>query len=142
MKTYLFFIPFLLLSCSSANKTEDKIYDYDDVDTHISWSDIFIQEEENYSVYFYSKTCSHCLEIKQDFLQYYFTNKEKIYLVESNEDTKIGPVSDITGVNSNDSFYIFGTPFLINLKNHAISKYYGGTKQILEYIENQSNKKL
>lgn len=135
MKTYLFFIPLLLLSCSSANKTEDKIYDYDDVDTHISWGEIFVQEEENYSVYFYSKTCAHCLEIKQDFLQYYFTNKEKIYLVESNEDTKIGPVTDLTGIDSIDDFYIFGTPFLINLENHTISNYYGGTKQILEYIE-------
>ena len=45
------------------------------------------------------------------------------------------PVStQIEVIDSIDDFYIFGTPFMIEIKEHSVSGYYAGANEILESI--------
>ena len=125
-----------LIGCGQKTKVDIPLveYDYDLIETKINWNDVFLQEEDEYKVYFFSRTCYHCNQIKQDFLKYYFSYVEKVYVVEANEDTVYGNMSDLVGIDSIDDFYIFGTPFLINVKNWSINYYYFGSNAIKEYI--------
>ena len=136
MKPLLLPISMLLVGCTPTIEKSHFNYDYVDVkEATISWSNIFLQKEDQYSVYFYSPTCGHCAEIKQDILAYYFESIETLYFVQTDEDTKFGSKTDLIGVNDIDSFHIFGTPFLINIKDHSVLKYYAGVNSILSYID-------
>ena len=136
MKPLLLFATILLSGCVPSTKSDPVTYDYSDVESHqINWSDIFSQPEDSYSVYFYSVTCGHCAEIKQNILSYYFLNKEVIYFSKTSEETVFGSKTDLIGVSNLEDFHIFGTPFLINISNHAVSNYYAGVSEITKYIE-------
>ena len=124
----------ILLSCNSNSKSITKIYDYDDIDRTIVWSEIFSKEQESYSIYFYNKKCGHCLEIKELIIDYYFKEIEMLYFLETNEESIYGPKSDLVGISNIKDFYIFGTPFLINIYKSSIENYYAGSKQIVDYI--------
>ena len=136
-KTILITLPFLLICCSTPYKSENGEpikYDYDDIPSKIEWNDIFSQEEKEYKVYFFSRTCAHCSNIKDIFLKYYFSYVENVYISETDENTVFGPLSDLTGIDKIEDFYIFGTPFLVNIKNWTVTYYYSGEKAIREYI--------
>ena len=136
MKPLLLCFSLLLSGCVPTSNIELVIYDYEDVsDARIKWSDIFSQEEDQYSVYFYSVTCGHCAEIKQNVLSYYFLDIETMYFVQTDEETKFGAVVVLTGISDIDLFHIFGTPFLVNIKEHSVSSYCGGVNSILKYID-------
>ena len=139
MKPKTILLALLVTACNSPTPIEQKEYDYSDIETKIRWSDIFEQLEDNYSVYFYSQTCGHCKELKQDILSYYFGNYEKLYFVETDENTVFGPQNDLVGVDSIECFFIFGTPFLINIDNWKISNYYAGSTKIREYIASKTS---
>ena len=139
MKTYYFLLVLLLSSCTSYKATKIKEYDYSDIETMIQWNEIFIQNEESYSVFFYSQTCGHCKELKQDILSYYFGNYERLYFVETDDNTVFGPQNDLVGVDSIEEFYIFGTPFLINVDNWKVSNYYAGNAKIRDYIASKTS---
>ena len=124
----------LLLSCNSNSQNVTKTYDYDDIDKTIVWNDIFSKEQESYSIYFYNKKCGHCLGIKELIIDYYFKELEILYFLETNEETIYGPKSDLVGISNLNDFYIFGTPFLINIYKSSIENYYAGSKQIVDYI--------
>lgn len=138
MRTILLLLTLLLTGCSSDIQPIIKEYDYSDVTAFISWNDVFKQEENEYSVYFFSQTCGHCKELKQEILSYYFGNYEQLYFVETGEDTVYGSPSDLVGVNSIECFYIFGTPFLINIESGAVSNYCAGNTKIREYIASKT----
>ena len=135
MKKVILLLCSLLVSCGSSHKEAVVEYDYSDVSTHIDWYDSFVQEEDDYLVYYYSETCSHCNSIKQQVIRYYLSEKEPMYFVNTNLNSKFGPVKELSGINDIDSFYIFGTPFLLRVKEHMVSDYYPGTKKILEYLK-------
>ena len=135
MKKIALFLCLFLFSCSLNQYKQVKQHDYCDVDAQISWSDVFNQCEDQYLVYFYSESCGYCQTIKNDVIEYYLSKKEAMYFVDSGgEDAKFGPVKDLTGIFDIESFYIFGTPFLIKTKEKKIDSYYAGMNQILEYI--------
>lgn len=135
MKTILLTLTLLLSGCTSSVQQVEKEYDYSDVTAFVLWNDIFKQEEKEYSVYFFSQTCGHCKELKQEIICYYFENVEILYFLETNEDTVFGPPSDLTGINSIEDFNIYGTPFLINIENGTVINYYAGSSKIREYID-------
>ena len=135
MKKLLLLLTVLLVGCSkNTEQPVTKIYDYKDVEDTCSWADVFKQEEEEYLVYFYSLTCGHCLEIKQEMISYYLSKTEKIYFSKVDETTVFGPKGELKGIDSIEKFYIFGTPFLVKLKKWVVIDYFAGTKSILEYI--------
>lgn len=138
MKGRLFPLLLLLTSCNPANVFQTKEYDYDDVEAKIAWSEVFLQSEEEYSVYFYSLTCGHCKELKGDILNYCFGHYEKLYFSETDENTVFGSGSDLIGIDRIEDFFILGTPFLINVVNHMVSNYYAGNTKIREYINTKT----
>lgn len=138
MKLLLLFT-LLISGCSNTHANIiTKEYDYLDVSTHIDWIDVFSQVEDLYLVYFYSLTCGHCKEIKQDILSYYFSVDQVIYFVQADENTVYGSSGELIGVSDVSNLFIYGTPFLIKLENHVIVEHYGGEKEIREYINKNS----
>ena len=135
----ILFLSLLLASCSVTQTKQPIIYEYEYV-SHIEWDSIFNQKEEDYLVYFYSVNCGHCKELKGEIINYYFTNKETMYFVCTDQYVVFGSSSDLTGINSINYFYIFGTPFLIKLHDKEIVNYYPGVAKIREYIETQMQK--
>ena len=114
---------------------EPVFHNYHEIkDRLIPWNEIFNQEEDYYFVYFYSETCGHCNDIKQDVLNYYFESINPMYFVCTNYEAVIGPKKELYGIDNIDEFYIFGTPFMIEIKDHTILDYYAGTIEILEFI--------
>ncbi len=134
MKKWILLFAVMLAGCNQGLEIKQKEYDYSDVAAFIEWSKVFNQDENDYSVYFFSVTCGHCKEIKEEILTYYFGEYEKMYFVETSYDAVFGPPKDLTGISTIEDFYIFGTPFLINISKRTISNYYAGKAKIREYI--------
>lgn len=124
-------IPLLILCGCNANNQHEEQHNYHEIkDRLIQWNDIFNQDEDDYLVYFYSERCGYCNEIKQDVLKFYLQEYMPMYFVCTDFDVVVGPRSDLTGVDSIDDFFIFGTPFLTRLKQHIVSNYYVGVSEI------------
>ena len=136
MKKIVFFLSIFLFinSCNKPQNIAIKQYDYDDVTRLCKWSDVFKQDEVEYLVYFYSKTCGHCVEIKQEMITFYLSEKVTSYFSEVNEDTVFGSKTNLIGINKIENFHIFGTPFLVEIKKWTVSNYFAGVNSILEFI--------
>ena len=134
MKKFIFTLFLTLVACGQNQSPQLPTYDYSDVKTHIDWYDSFKQEEDDYLIYYYSPTCSHCNSIKQEVISYYLSEKEPIYFVNTQLNSRFGPTKDLIGICDIESFYIFGTPFLIRVMNYRVADYYPGVSKILEYI--------
>ena len=134
MKKLLFLLGVVLVSCSQQSPTKTTNYHYSDVEDHIDWYDSFVQDSDEYLVYYYSETCAHCTLIKQEIIVYYFSEVEEMYFVNTNLNSKFGPTKDLKGICDINEFYIFGTPFLVKFKNHIVSDYYPGVSKILDYL--------
>ena len=133
-RLFLSIICLLTASCNINGSAVIKKYDYDDVTSKILWSDIFTQEEDCYLVYFYRTTCAHCNELKEEILNYYFASEKTMYFVEVDDKARYGSVTDLTLITCIDDFYIFGTPFLIEMENNKIKNYYAGVTNIRGFI--------
>lgn len=135
-KLFLFLFSLLLIGCSKNNNGgQSQELDYSIVKTHIEWADIFNQQEVDYFVYFYSTTCAHCRNIKQQVLTYYLSEKSYLYFICMDKiDDRYKQPYDIIGICDSNKLYIFGTPFLIEVKNYKVYQYYAGEKSILEFV--------
>ena len=135
-KLFLVFLSLLFIGCTNRKSgTSIPELDYSIVKTHINWIDIFNQQEVDYFVYFYSTTCAHCRNIKQEMLNYYLSEKSYLYFLCMDKiDDRYKQPYDITGICDSNKLYIFGTPFLIEVKNYKVYQYYAGEKSILEFI--------
>ena len=125
----------LLILCSCSKQQEIIFHNYDEIrNSQISWENIFINEDDDFFVYFYAEKCGYCNEIKQSVLNFYLKNLVTWYFVNCDYEIRIGPTKDLTGIDNSDDFYIFGTPFLIRLQYQVVTDYYVGSQQILDYI--------
>lgn len=129
-------------STSSKRRTEPNFsssqnYDYEMVkDRIIFWSNIFSINKENYYVYFFSKTCSHCASLKS-FIIEYALNHENIYFVEASEQTIfLEDVSATIGLSSIEGFGILGYPSLIKISDKIITLNIAGVFEIKNELLN------
>ena len=106
-------------------------------DVTIAWNDVFNQFEADYLVYFYSEICGHCREIKNEIIAFYQSRCWAMYFVCTDEYAVFGPRSDLKGIDNINDFYIFGTPFLCEIKNYVVGDYYVGVNSIREFINNE-----
>lgn len=141
-KSLILFV-ILLTGCFSNESTTSKSstrpiptiltseYDYDDVkDKTIYWSNIFSITNDDYYVYFFSKTCSHCQSLK-DFVVKKAIERGDIYFVESSDqDIFLKDVSSTIGLTSVEGFGILGHPSLIEITNKTIIKNIAGIQPI------------
>ena len=126
-------LPLLVSSCSEIEERPFRNY-HEIKDRLISWNDVFNQEEDYYLIYYYSERCVHCNDIKQDVLYYYFNITTSMYFVCTDYEIVVGPKEDLRGIDNVDDFYIFGTPFITEIKDHIVLNYYAGTEEILAFI--------
>ena len=145
-KIILFFISALLGSCfkqgqsstskTSSSSTSIKSLDYGDFkDCFLFYSNIFSVDKEKYYVYFFSKTCGHCNNLKS-FVLSKVIDKD-IYLVESSEEVIFKEdVSSTIGLTSIEGFGILGYPSLIEIKEKIITKNIGGISLIRSELTN------
>ena len=128
----------LLIGCTHEMKPEPKEYDYSDVvDLTICWNDILSMKSDKYFTYIYSKTCSHCSEIKQEVIAYALANVGELYFVEFNKDIPI--INDRAIVLEKDKVEdlgIVGTPSMFLIKNHVVKENYVGKKEIVNTLTN------
>jgi hypothetical protein len=140
MKKLLFLPTLLFLLCyCSANKTVAAIeYDYSDVSNlTICWNDILSLSKDDYYVYIYSSTCSHCNEIKQEVISFALRNYGDLYFVSFNKDIPI--INDRNEPLEKDSvgdLGIVGTPSMFRIIEHVVKENYVGKKEIVETLTN------
>ena len=126
---------------SSLSKIESSSYsikyEYDLVeDKFILYSNIFGVNKDEYYVYFFSRTCSHCQSIKS-FIIEKALEREDIYFVESSKEVVfINDVAKTIGLTSIDGFGILGYPSLVKIKEKTIQKNIAGTQAIRNELLN------
>ncbi len=137
MRTKLITLFLLFTSCSQSGDPIPVTFvekDYSQGINHIVWDDIFNQDSEDYYVYFYSATCGHCASIKNEMINFNYSSPYEMYFLDCTNGAKYGPIKNIEGISNLEDFYIFGTPFLAELKNRVIYKYYCGASEIRSFI--------
>lgn len=149
MKTKIGFYSLVLLalltSCSSSNSEQSNSnassgFDIP-VEQQIIWTDCLSQEEEDYLVFFYSETCNHCHEIMGDVIAFSEENIIKIYFSDvAKGETKI-PISrdvdDTLGIDDINSFFIAGTPTLIEVYEGTVTANVPGKDACLSFLNEQ-----
>ena len=137
----VFLIPLLLLtSCGIEQTATEKEFkdivipvnhDYSEVsDYELTWESIFDVDEENYYVYIYSITCTHCEELK-NYIVEKALNRGDIYFVKgSSKDQVTTDSKKLIGAENPGDIYILGYPSLLLISNHKCTKNLAGSPQI------------
>ena len=134
----------ILSGCSlSFNESETQEYFVNEVTHHnyfevenkaISWDNILNVPLENYYVYFYSPSCSHCADLK-DWIIEKCLELDNIFIVKSSEKDVIGKnVTSSIGATSVSNIMILGYPSLIQVVNHVIYKNVAGKTKIQQLL--------
>lgn len=149
MKLKAFFYPLVslifLVSCTpEASSSSNQSSQFDEMipeSLKINWSDSFKQEDEEYLVFFYSDTCSHCHEIMGDVIAFTEENIKQTYfanIISSEGKMPIVKGGDpITGVDDISDFYILGTPTLIEIEEGTVTSHIPGKDAILTFLNNE-----
>ena len=141
MRTYfsrLVFFPclFALTSCGEESNSQIIKRSYEEVgDREILWSEVFDIDKEDYLVYFYSPTCGHCRSIKDQMISYASDDSHNMYLVKFSDDAVVSTsVKNTIGITSVEDLSILGTPSLIEIVMHTLTKNIAGSEAILEFL--------
>ena len=121
----------------SISSTTVKEHSYDEVkDKMILYSNIFGFDEDDYYVYFFSRTCSHCNSLKPFIIEQALA-KNNIYFVESSDAVVfVENVESTIGLMSIENFGILGYPTLIEIKDKTIVKNLVGIPLIKNELTN------
>ena len=129
----LIFIVFNLLVClllqtkiytnEICNFSKENNHNYDEIEhLTIEYENIFKQEEKQYFVYFYSLSCRHCYELKNDIIGYALCNKVRTYFVLECDKIKYGYDTNLTiGSDNIELLFIKGYPTLIEINDYVLS---------------------
>lgn len=118
-------------SGSSFLTTSSDLLTYDDVkDKMIFWSNVFAIDNDAYYVYFFSKTCTHCQNLKPFILEQ-AVKRDDIYFVEESKEVVFVKDTSITiGLSSIDGLGILGYPSLIKIEEKRLTKNLAGIPSI------------
>ena len=106
-------------------------HEYSEVsDYELTWETIFNVDEENYYVYIYSTTCTHCEELKNYIIEKAL-NRGDIYFVKgSSKDQVTTDTKKLIGAENPGDIYILGYPSLLLILSHKCTKNLAGSPQI------------
>ena len=114
-------------SGSSSITTSSDLLTYDDVkDKMIFWSNVFAIDNDAYYVYFFSKTCTHCQNLKQFILEQAIKRDDIYFVEESKEVVFVKDTSITIGLSSIDGLGILGYPSLIKIEKKRLTKNLAG----------------
>ena len=133
-------IALFLVSCNKSNEvkiSEINQYDYKDIiQLIINKEEIFSFANDSYYVYFYKENCSHCNSIKQTIIGEALIRKDIYFFDDTADILKVKDLKNpIIGISKSEDIFIYGTPMLINVEYGAISSFYLGTEQIINFLD-------
>lgn len=111
-------------------------HDYSEISEYeLTWDSIFDPSENNYYVYFYSSTCSHCEELK-DYIIEKALNRGDIYFVKgTSKDQLTNDSKKSINAEKPEDIWILGYPSLLLISNHKCTKNLAGNTQIKAEIK-------
>jgi hypothetical protein len=121
----MFIVTFTLASCEEPVPTE---LDYSDFPEHLltSYEAAETIQDERYIIYYYGKSCGHCLNVKQDLLTFFSTfDLLPFYILE---------VQDTPDTSSLDEF--IGTPTVFLMADGVVLDQYIGSIEIYDFFDN------
>ena len=129
----------LLIGCTNSeketnifiHKTVSISHEYSEIKNYeLSWDQIFNPILENYYVYFYSTSCSHCVELK-DFIIEKALKREDIFFVKSsNRDQFTDDPNKSIGAENPGEIWILGYPSMLRFENKKCTKSFAGSDKI------------
>lgn len=139
-KICTFIIALFLVSCNKNNEvkiSEKNQYDYKDItQLIINKEEIFSFANDSYYVYFYKENCSHCNSIKQTIIKEAVKRNDIYFFDDTGDILKVKDLKNpIIGISKSEDIFIYGTPMLINVEYGAISSFYLGTEQIINFLD-------
>lgn len=125
----------VILSGIAIYRIINPVLSYEDFEPYTiqRYSQITEMSEDQYLVYYYGESCSHCKDIKQTVLN--FTNENdagvRVYLLESSTDdfSNNNVVHPVTGVA------MTGTPSMITVRNGVIVDLNVGKDLVLDLMD-------
>lgn len=138
-KILLLALPLLFSCASSVSEETDptiKPHSYEEVsEKMINWTDTF-SKEDSYCVYFFSRTCRYCDEIKDEVIEIALTHQTLIYFCNDNAiiTDKYLDVKSTIGIGDINEFRIKGFPTIIRVENHLVKEHCPGKSATLEYV--------
>lgn len=106
-------------------------HSYDEIELYsIQWNNIFDVERNDYFVYFYSNSCSHCLELKNWIIEKALSRGDIYFVKGTNKDVLKTDVKYTIGLGNVGDFAILGYPSLVQIKDKIIKKNVAGKKEI------------
>lgn len=131
---------FLLTGCSIFPKEDKQTFSnkiveiersYDEIkDYELKLSTCFDIELDDYYLYFYSETCSHCSEIKNFMITEAIERRDIYFIKASNNDKLTNDRSLLIGAENPDDIYILGYPSLLEISNKKCIKNEAGKSNI------------
>ena len=138
-KFMFFLVPLLLCGCRAA-ENQDEVYEeeiipversYSEVsDFELTWEMIFEVGEENYYVYFYSLTCSHCEELKNFIVETALERGDVYFVKGTSKDQITNDPKKTIGAENPGEIWILGYPSLLKITNQKCTKNLVGNTQI------------
>lgn len=122
----MLFFAITLTACE--DEIEPTIWEYSDFPDNVltSYEDAETIEDVRYVIYYYGKNCGHCLNVKQDVLQFFSTFEMLPFYILETQDTP-----DVT---SFDEFR--GTPTVFVVGDGVVLDQYVGAIDVYEFFDN------
>ncbi len=124
------------LNFEPATVPEISVHNYFEIEEKlVGWNDIFNIYLYKYYVYYFSRTCSHCEEIKNWIIETALKRDDIFFVKASEKDTIEIDVSDTIGLETIENMKIMGYPSLIEITNWKVTKNVAGKTQIKNLID-------
>ena len=131
---------FLISGCTF-NQQETSYYEqeetpevernYSDVSEYeLTWEAIFDVNEDQYYVYVYSTTCSHCDELKNYIVEKALQREDVYFIKGTSRDQITSDSSKLIGAQKSDDVWIVGYPSLLKILSQKVTKNLAGVNQI------------
>ena len=127
--------PSIFASKTSESTPEIVEHDYREITSKkIDWNDMFSIDKNEYQIYFYSLTCTHCKNLKNLVIGYALKNDD-LFFIEANEKVAIkNDVSDTIGATSISQMGILGYPSLVKIDQKVCVFNVAGESEIVSKL--------
>ena len=101
----------------------------------LTWEAIFDVNEDQYYVYVYSTTCSHCDELKNYIVEKALQREDVYFIKGTSRDQITSDSSKLIGAQKSDDVWILGYPSLLKISSQKVTKNLAGVNQIKSEIK-------
>ena len=148
MKTFKFIVCslplFCLFGCELNEKNQEQkddvivpvTHDYSEISAlALTWNSTFDVELETYYLYFYSPSCSHCVELKDFIIEKALERRDVYFVKSSSEDQFTEDPNKTIGAENPGDIWILGYPSLLKIENKICTKSFAGNGKIINELK-------